>query len=419
MQQKRGPLNSASQINTFEDCERKFGWKYLAGEKDPPGKAAELGTEVDEGQLQPWLRDGRPFEMGRESGSGEIAESALEWLPAPKSPGLAVQKHFVLGSAIGDWAYQGYKDLWLPSHTALPYLPRGEGDWPAVVDFKTTSDFAWAKSEEALSKDVQAQLYAMNAMVETGARVVDLVWIYMRTRGARKSKKVHLRVVADQVGEQFDRIESVSEKMFALRGAAKGEDAPKFVVEALRPNPDACDKYGGCPYQHLCNLSPKEKSAFSGALLKPLGRSGMGTLNLLGGLAKKAGVALPQNVMGMPDTAVPEPAGATAFDAPAAEPVQVKVLGINPPEKNLPPAPPVGVTSAGESKPKRGRPSKKTGAELTAEMVANATPVVAAPAAATPAVQTSGGIDFKRMAVSFEAMAAVCQSLADTLKGAA
>ena len=391
--------NSASQIKTFdEECERKWGWRIIAGQPDDfSGPAAELGTEVDDTQLQPYLRDGRPFDLTRDS--GHIALSALEWLPKPKIRGLEVQKHFVLGSAVGDWGYQGYKDLWLP-YGGLTYLPPGGSD-VIVVDFKTTSDFKWVKTEEGLSKDVQAQLYAMNAMVETGARVVDLVWIYMRTKGARKSKKVHLRVVADHVGEQFDRIEGISERMFALRDAAKGEsDAKKFVLQALKPNPDMCDRYNGCPYEHLCNLSPgQKKSAFAGALEK--GKRGMGLLASL----KARAAAADTGVMGMSDAAVPAPVGPTAFEAPPV------MLGINPPEKDLPPAPPVGIASASVpfaeaappavEKPKRGRPKKSAGEADAGGQGA------------------SGGIDFERISQSFKALEAICASLAEAFKGAA
>lgn len=388
--------NSASQINTFRDCQRKWALRVIAGLPSPSSPAAELGTEVDEGQLQPYLRDGREFELGRASGSGEIAASALEWLPEPKLPGLEVQKHFVLGSCEGEWGYQGYKDLWLPDHKVLKYLPPG-GDWGAVVDFKTTGDFKWAKTETSLGEDVQAQLYAMDAMVATGARTMDLVWIYMRTRGARKSKKVHLRVVADHVGEQFEKIEATSKEMFALRdeAGASGMTGEEFAL-SLKPNPEMCSGYGGCPYQHVCNLSPSQKRGFVEALSLGKKENGMGSLDLFATLEKK--VVAP--VMGMSDRDVPAPPP-DVVPAAFREPEAPAVVGINPPEKELPPAPPVGIASssgAGEDKPKpakRGRPKKAVeptvvpdGKALVAEMEQAAG---AAYAAAKAGAEVRGG----------------------------
>lgn len=150
----RRRLFSASQIQLFRECPRKWAWKYIAKLPSPPNKAAQLGIEVDEGQLQPFLRDGRPFDYTRES--GYIAASGLGHLPPAQSPGLEVQRHFILPSR-GEYAFQGYIDLWLPDSSVVPDLPGGA---PFVGDFKTTSDLKWAKSEEALRHDVQAMLYA-------------------------------------------------------------------------------------------------------------------------------------------------------------------------------------------------------------------------------------------------------------------
>lgn len=50
------PVLSASQISTFRDCQRKWGFKYIAGLEDPAGPAAALGTETHDTQLGPYLR---------------------------------------------------------------------------------------------------------------------------------------------------------------------------------------------------------------------------------------------------------------------------------------------------------------------------------------------------------------------------
>jgi hypothetical protein len=154
-------------------------------------------------------------------------------------------------------------------------------------------------------------------------------------------------------------------------------------------------------------------------------------LDLMANLRARAAEAPPPPVMGMSDKDVPAPPEdviPAAFAAPATQPT---MLGINPPEKDLPPAPPVGIA---EAKPKRGRPAgskNKTGAELTKEMEANAKPPTAAEVAATfpnlgtsgdvPMVRNiekSGGIDFQRIATSFKALEAICASLSEAFGGA-
>ena len=328
------PLISASQITSYRDCARKWGWGYIARIRSPQTPSQALGTEVDDEQLQPYLRDGRPFDFTRES--GYIAASGLEYLPKPKTPGLEVQKHFVLPSPAsgGAFAYQGYKDLWLPDSKDVPGM---KGGVPFVGDFKTCKDFRWVKNEAALRIDVQAQLYATNAMFETGASEVDLRWIYLRTKGARQARATDLRVGADEVIEQFKAIEATALEMFDARKRAASVANTNEAVLALPPTPSHCDAYGGCPYQHLCNLSPAQKeSAWGSDEMSRLANKGyvMGDTNsLLANLkAKKAGAQAatteaPSGVVGS------NPAGSAAPSPPAP-------LGINPPEKDLPPPEP-------------------------------------------------------------------------------
>ncbi len=349
-------LTSASQIKLYRECVRKFGWSYLAKIKSPPNAAAQLGIEVDDTQLQPYLRDGRPFDYTRES--GYIAAAGLAYLPEPKSPGLEVQKHFVMPSPTWETApqsYQGYMDLYLPDSSAMPQC---EGGVPLVGDFKTTSDFRWALTPKTLASDVQAQLYAMQTLVSTGAHAVDLVWIYFRTRGAKAVKRVHLRVSPDQVGEQFERINDTAVEAFNVRKAfaASGQTAEEFTLKELQPNASMCDAYGGCPYRSKCNLSPAQIATSLADNLKrivtrlppieDLTMNTTSTIDLLASLKARNGLSAP--VVTQPST-------------PEENPMKV-ALGINPPEAKLPPAPFHPPTTLQEpvvelAKPKRGRPA--------------------------------------------------------------
>ncbi len=349
MSEEAALLLSATQINSWRDCQRLWGWKYIARLQTPQSPAALLGDEVDSGQLQPYLRDGRPFDFTKDS--GYIAASILAYLPPSQHPGLEVQRKFVMASPSFEttpFGYQGFVDLWLPKG-GMP----GIDDGPVVSDFKTTSDFKWAKTEKTLATDVQANLYAMNALLETGERKVNLVWLYMRTRGARAAKRVHLRVDADHVAEQFGRIDETGQTIFKTRKASVDEDAEKYVL-ALEPNAETCDKYGGCPFRDRCNLTPKQRLDFNPTLLK-VGNT-VSTSTLMANLRARAGLAN----------------GAAAAQPPA-------FAGINPPEKDLPPPPapevvttplPVDLVSVAEPAPakKAGRPpgskNKKTSEEV-------------------------------------------------------
>lgn len=376
---------SASQIKTYRACTRKWALEKLAGLRGPETKSQTLGKDVDDNQLQPYLRDGRPFDFTRES--GYIAASAMAWLPQPKWRGLEVQKHFTIVSpsskALGiEFGYQGYMDLWLPFGGA----PGFDNDFPVVGDFKTTKAKKWALTTETIREDVQAQLYAVEAILETKSKQINLDWIYMLTDGTRKSFPTQVTVHTDEVAEQFKKIEADGREMVQLRRKMPEGANPQEYALSLPGNRDACGDYGGCPFQHLCF---KLEDLFD----EPLEQGGgeekkemSGTVDLFAKLKKK------QTQTGDSGQAT-EPATPPTQEQIAAEPA----LGINPPmAEGTPLAPPVG-----EGKAKRGRPAGsknkkpaaveapaeaapqatagvssagKSGAELVAEMEANAKP---------------------------------------------
>jgi hypothetical protein len=356
---------SASQVSLYDvhsgGCARKWVFRYLLGLKTPQHPAAALGEDVDTGQLQPYLRDGRPFDFTRPS--GEIAASGLAFLPKPKTNSLEVQKHFVIpsptlieGEPVGI-QFQGYIDLWLPRGMT------GDAETPLVIDFKTTSDLKWAKSEEDLKTDTQAQLYAFAAAYLTRKRTVDLTWIYLQTRGARKAKRVHLQVTADQAAEQFARINDVALEMKTAR------DANPSPLE-LPPNPDACESYGGCPYRDRCNLSPAQVIA-AVAAKEERKESMSNTAAFLAAMrAKKSGGQAAPAVV---PAAVPAPAPAPA----------IEVVGINPPESTLPPPAPAPPAPAPVEAKRRGRPAKPAPTAPAVEQL-GITTAETAPAPAAP-----------------------------------
>lgn len=389
----RLPLVSASQITTYRECARKWAWRYLQGVETPQHPSAALGQEVDDTQLQPYLRDGRPLDLTRPS--GYIAQAGIEYLPAPKAEGLQVQKHFVMpsptwvdGKHIG-FGFQGYLDLWLPDSAGMPGMPGGA---PLVGDFKTTGDFRWVKSESVLRKDVQAMLYATHALFETRAKEVDLAWVYFRTKQPWKATRTALRVGANEVAQQFGEINQTAIEMFETR------KANPHPLE-LTPNVEMCDAYGGCPHRGRCNLSPAQIIEATEA--RELRLSGTGVPSESGSMSdanelltnlrkRKAGASAP--------VAAPKPdAVAAKYDrdgreaianepsaAPPADPrydivitrtdgsnvyrweAEGMAAPINPPESTLPPPPLVTATEAAttEAPKKRGRPAKAANAGL-------------------------------------------------------
>lgn len=338
---KTQPLVSSSQISLFTECERKWAFRYLDKIETEQHPAAALGVQIDDEQIQPYLRDNRPLDytlkFNGECKSAEIVAAGVHLLPGPKTLGLEIQKHITF-STNALFGYRGYVDIWLPRGG----LPGSANDGtPCVSDAKSTGNWRYKKSAAQLAVDVQANLYARWAFgAVPHAEEIDLGWVYFSTKKPYRAETTHLRVTRAQSEERFAPIEATAREMFGVR-----KSLPKAID--LRPNIHACGSYGGCPYQHLCNLSPTQAIDAAGATwLKQVETKTMTTESkpLVGLAALRARVEA-------------EKAKAEFF-AMSDPPAEVTMVGINPPESLLPPAPALG----------------------TAEAVANTTPDVSEPA---------------------------------------
>ena len=363
------PLVSATQIELWRDCKRKWGFKYLERIITPTHPAALLGTEVQDEQLDPYLVNGREFDFSRPS--GEIAQKLAPLLPARGSAtlwqedaplvGLTLRRKFLAMPSPGDkFAYRGEFDLWAPDSSVVPGF---SGGTPLLGDIKTTGNLYYAKTSEKLATDVQAQLYAMAIMYEDNVNELDLVWFYTRTRGARRAERHYLHVYSSHVAEQFQLIDAIATQLVEAKVARPN-------VNDLPPNARMCEAYGGCPYRNKCQLSP---AVFAAAVNQSALEETMSaqTNDFLANLRKTVPSSTPAALAGHVGPAhdpiaelkakiaeleaakqpVTEPT-AGALPAWATDPVDPMAKpAINPPECVLPPAPPV------EAK-KRGRPAK-------------------------------------------------------------
>lgn len=337
---------SASQVQTFSDCPRKWAWRYVAGVEEPPGPAAELGKLVH-ATLEKYLNGG---EIDFTTEVGYIAASGLEYLPKPGTEGLLVEEEFHFEGPSGH-SYLGYKDLEMPG---------------VVYDHKTTSDLKWQKTAEDLSKDIQATLYAVDYFRKhPDENEVELRWVYYQTRNTKKSAITILRVNQAEAWNRFLGIEKIAEQM---------EVASTSQPLELPPNTNHCSAYGGCPHQGRCNLSPFERM-----------RSHMEQNKLILALqAKKNGAAAPASPA-VAAAAAPALAAPVAAAAPAAPPANkllarlqaggAPAAAINPPEHQPPPAPPSAAA------PHAADPGLAAAIESQKQAMAAAAPAPAAPAA--------------------------------------
>jgi hypothetical protein len=238
---------SASQVQVFVDCRRKWAWKYIEGVEEPPNAAAEKGRAVH-AMLEQYLSGGA---IDFTTEIGYIAAAGLEHLPKPGTPGLLVEQEFHFEGPSGH-SYLGYKDL--------EQEQLGIG---IIYDHKTTSDLRWQKTPEELERDIQATLYAVDYFRKHPERpTVELRWVYYQTKNARKSAVVVARVNQADTWQRFLAIEKIAEQMHEVATVPvaneSGEPRLRRALD-LVPNINHCDAYGGCPHQGRCNLSPFDK----------------------------------------------------------------------------------------------------------------------------------------------------------------
>jgi hypothetical protein len=343
---------SPSQIETWLGCRRKYGWSYVMGIRGAQTLSQKLGTEVDDGCLQPYFRNDIPLP---DTDAGRIAATALEWLPTPadaKAAGCTQQFKIRLPGARGaPWYYNGYEDFDVPVGGLLPKWSAGADDAPAVVDFKTCKTFSYALNTETIKTNPQAVLYALNTMHRLKTDKVRLRWIYMRTTGKPKAQVTDAVLTQAEAIPVFLELEVTAAEIheylqnapYRKYGELGGPEHEAYVL-ATEPNPEHCDAFGGCDHKFRCNLSPAQMT--DSITVKEFDVEENAVVAKL--KAKRAAA------LG------------------AVEPTKV-VVGVNPPEKDLPP-PPVEVapvietptlppventaTPIGAEPKKRGRPRK-------------------------------------------------------------
>lgn len=206
---------SASQVRTAEDCLRKWGFDKLDRVPRIPHASAALGSAVH-AQLEAYLRDGVPLDLL--TLPGRIAMAGVHLLPKP--PFLVEHP---LDFSLDGVPFVGFVDVLSPG---------------VVHDHKTTGDLRWCLTTDELQGDTQGTLYAH------ATRSDELHWIYYRTREPHRALDVRAKV--DKMRSD-DRLAATARTARTLRTIA--EDPPPLGAIELPPNPDACDRYGGCPHK--------------------------------------------------------------------------------------------------------------------------------------------------------------------------
>lgn len=226
---------SATEIQTFDLCRRKWAYIYLDAIKPPISKAAEFGSLVHK-YLENYLINGLQNSSSEE---GRCAQPGLQYLPI-RLPKENVEKNFLFCHE--NILFNGYIDF---------FEHLGSQIW-LIGDHKTTSNLKNAALASDLTKNIQANIYAQWAFKQKDAEKVKLRWIYYRTNSKPQALCVESELSKSEAETNFEKIIDISKTILSVVDSkAKSHEQPK--------NLSSCFKYGKCPFYQKCHQENNAK----------------------------------------------------------------------------------------------------------------------------------------------------------------
>ncbi len=244
---------SATQIDNFRQCPRKWAWDKIKRIPREPAKSFELGSRVHDILEAYYKGEGSPDldEVWRFSPDsalhypGRIASGMIsEAIPAEAMPDVQAEKLFECDTLTPGIVYVGKIDVhWVKDGIIN------------IVDHKTSTDpEKWGKKD--LENDTQKMMYsAACAAVYPEADEVSFALNYGSTKlQYKKNYYVHAKQIKTKEAIEIFKaeIEPIALYMAQLKRA-------NTEPTELPPSTDACGMFGGCPYKMHCNLTTQER----------------------------------------------------------------------------------------------------------------------------------------------------------------
>lgn len=233
---------SPSQIETFLSCERKWWLNKILGLPIPQHPSAALGEHVHKGQ-ETYL------ETGDEAAVHALAKGTLPILRELRERKLA-------GSVFMERSLKRQLRNGLGMAGRIDILDMTERP-TLVLDWKTTGNVAYAKTEEELKSNVQMLTYAYEATVLDIERNgvpkerhgVDVAHVYISTKGTTAPFVRRTHIPLDDIHAGWRRIQDTSDRMLATSKLTTPDD--------VKPNLNACNAFGGCSFRERCKALQK------------------------------------------------------------------------------------------------------------------------------------------------------------------
>ncbi len=239
-------------------CLTAWGFRYLEGFKEPEIEWSELPPDATPAmQARPFggamhkqnenYFKGIPFDLSGEPGKRAHAGSHL--LPHPtECRSVYTEKKLHIRTTPRDGSepiiWNGSKDLEADLAPGSRFTP---GWW--LFDYKSTKDFqAYQKDAAALHKDGQAQLYALDVMVERQLPQLPARWVYYASPACKGPPRGLPTDFVATWENALNVVQRMTDKAAELRAYITLYREKKIQVSDLPAQPLACKSFGGCPY---------------------------------------------------------------------------------------------------------------------------------------------------------------------------
>lgn len=241
---------SPSQVDTFDDCPRKWFFQTILRMR-PEGDDATNWGQAAHKLVEQYLRTGQ-LPPTEEDGLHQINKRVTEYINkhltrfAGRELSIEVPVQFVFDSPAGvsRWVH-GIIDVVDPSGGV-------EGDRQfdlEIVDHKTMKSLFWALNGEQLKYNRQLLMYARGLLDKYPAKLIKLSHGQLQREGPITSQLSSTLVTAEHVQRRWAQTLPLIGQMDELRQAYHPRQVPTCGTPGMHKN---CKKYGGCPFLSVC-----------------------------------------------------------------------------------------------------------------------------------------------------------------------
>lgn len=229
---------SATQMEQFVDCPRKWFYAYPLGQRPPQTEAQGEGERIHKQFEDHYLLNTTPTKPG------VLNLLADPITPRRDGPAILIEhpKSYALGLSISGVPVKGRIDL----------LDHSDTRHPKIWDWKSCKSFYYTKTRDELETNLQLTVYGLWAFDEwPEAAFVTYHHGYVLKGDVPAHARGYKIVQTDALSRGFvqdlkPHLETIVEEMKVV--ATETEPA------RVRANSAACDKFGGCPYRDRCPL---------------------------------------------------------------------------------------------------------------------------------------------------------------------